>query len=69
MTVHGHRLLREMLAFSTLETVKSHPDMVLGNQFWVALCEQGGLDQMALRGDFQPQPFSNSVLYSNLLTL
>lgn len=30
MTVHGHSLPREMVEFSTLETVKSHPDMVLG---------------------------------------
>lgn len=42
VTVHGHRLPREMVEFTPLDIVKSHPHMVLGSQLCVALCEQEG---------------------------
>jgi len=42
VTEHWHRLPGEAVASPPLEIFTSHLDMVLGNQFQVALLEQGG---------------------------
>lgn len=38
---HWHKLLREVVEFLCLERFKSHLNMVLGKQVYVALLEQG----------------------------
>jgi len=42
VTKYWHRLPREAVESPSLETLKSHLDKVLDNQFWVVLFEQGG---------------------------
>ncbi|PKU45040.1 hypothetical protein llap_4653 [Limosa lapponica baueri] len=49
VTKQWPRLPREFVDSPSLEILKSCLDMILGNQLWVALLEQG-LDQMASRG-------------------
>jgi len=44
-----------------LEVLGSCLDTVLGISLWVALLEQGELDQMTSGGPFQPQTFWDSV--------
>jgi len=53
VTEHWPRLLKQVVESPSLEILKSHPDTVLGSWLWVALLEQGGLDQMTSRGPFQ----------------
>jgi len=60
------RLPREVVGSPSLEIFKSYLDMVLGNQLWVALVEQEGLDQMSSTGPFQPQPCCDFVILFRL---
>jgi len=47
------RLPREVVKSPTLEIFRrSHLDMILGDQLWVSLLEQGGLAQMTSTGPF-----------------
>lgn len=65
LTKHCHRLSREAVSLLLGGHQTSCLDMVPGNLLLVALLQQG-LDQMASRHPFQPQLFSDSVLFQGL---
>lgn len=41
VTEHWHGLPRKVMESQSLEILQSHQDMVMGNQLWVVLLEQG----------------------------
>ena len=51
-----HRLPRGVVESPLLEMLKSHQDIVMGNQLWWS-CWSRGLGQVTSRGPFPPQPF------------
>ena len=61
---HWRRLPREVVDASSLETFKVRFDRALSNliQLKMSLLMAGGLDEMALKGPFQPRAFCDSMI-------
>lgn len=67
VTRQWHRFPKVFVEPSSLEILKHHFDVAMGNLLYMALLEQKGVDQMTYRGLFYPQPDCESVIIFTLV--